>query len=149
VNECIWWVIECIWWVNECIWWVNECIWWVNECIVYGEWMQCIWWVNAVYMVSEWVYMMSDWVYMMSEWVYMMSDWVYMVSECSECWVFARIWMMIVHGECWVNVGVKSCPFVTLPCKLLCVAKYNFCIRLFENKLKLKPIAPSLIIEIN
>ena len=31
----------------------------------------------------------------------------------------------------------KKC-FVTLPCKLLCVTIYNFCIRLFKNKLKLK-----------
>mgnify|MGYP007133234417 CR=1 FL=1 len=52
--------------------------------------------------------------------------------------MYAKIWMVIVYGECWVNVGVKGCKkkFITLPCILLCVTIYNFCMRLFEDKLK-------------
>jgi len=49
--------------------------------------------------------------------------------------------MVIVYGECWVNVGVKGCQIkkkiVTLPCKLLCVTIYNFVYVFLKIKLNL------------
>ena len=54
--------------------------------------------------------------------------------------------MVSVYGECWVNVGVKGCPKIDKKNKIFCQVtlqiimcdNIQLCIRLFENKLKLK-----------
>ena len=79
---------------------------------------------------DEWMSVYDEWMSVYDEWM-SVYEWMSQYDKWMQ-WVYARIWMVIV------NVGVKGCQnyFVTLPCKLLCVTIYNFCIRLFENELK-------------
>ena len=49
--------------------------------------------------------------------------------------MYARIWLLSVYIECWVNVSMVVWEITCLSrylCKLLCVTIYNICISLFE-----------------
>ena len=100
---------------------------------VYGEWM-------SVY--DEWMSVYDEWMSVYHEWMSVCDEWMSVYDEWIQ-WVLGVCKDM--NGECvWRMLGECRCErlpeksFVTLPCKLLCLTIYNFCIRLFENKLKLR-----------
>jgi len=129
MSEWVYMMSEWVYMMSDWVYMMSE--WWVNECIC--KWM-------SVY-VSEWVYMMSDWVYMMSEWwviecIWWVIECIWWVNAVSARWSVSEcVWRML--GECRCE-RLPQKYFVTLLCKLLCVTIPNFCIRLFENKLKLR-----------
>ena len=84
---------------------------------VYDEWMSVYDEWMSVY--DEWMSVYDEWMSVYDEWMSVSDEWMSVYDEWMQ-WVYARIWMVSVNGECWVNVGVKGCPKIDKKNKIFC-----------------------------